>query len=178
MIRGCRYHEVHIIFQNHVKATLFYRTNFSTNKKEGMNAAENRQKTTAYILGWISLIALGCCASCAATHLSKKLGRWVPTGHVSYYYDVYGNSPKDMAIHGAYAIKVGVIHKEALESANQLISSGSVQPFIDNISIIRGTVSDIITVYIDVWNVAKKDHVRSRDSHVDFSTALAIHTKE
>jgi hypothetical protein len=83
-----------------------------------------------------------------------------------------------MAIHGAYAIKMGVIHKEALESASRMISSGLVQVFTDNISVIRPSVSDIITVYIDVWGVAKKDHVRDEDKHVGFATALAIHSKE
>lgn len=83
-----------------------------------------------------------------------------------------------MPIHGAYAIKMGVIQKEALESANRLISSGLVQVFTDNISVIRPPVSDIITICIDVWGVAKKDHLRSKDKYVDFATALAIHSKE
>lgn len=102
----------------------------------------------------------------------------MPPEHLSYFKDVYGNAPKDMAIHGAYAIRMGITHKEALHSANQLISSNILQSFVDAISIMRPPVSDIITVYIDVWSVAKKDHRRKEDEYIDVATALAIHSKE
>jgi hypothetical protein len=73
---------------------------------------------------------------------------------------------------------MGIIHKEALHSANQLISSNIVQSFVDAVSIMRPPVSDMITVYIDVWSVAKKDHRRSENEYIDVATALAIHSKE
>ena len=117
-------------------------------------------------------------AACAETHVSRKVTHWIPPEHLSHYYHVYENAPKDIAIHGAYALRMGAVHKEALASANQLISSGMLLSFIDGISIAIPPASDIITVYLDVWQAASKDHRRNTDMHVNSSTALAIHSKE
>ena len=130
------------------------------------------------VVGHICIVVVLYCLSCSGTHLSRKVGRLVPDDHLSYYYEVYGKSPKDTAIHGAYAINTGIIHKEALKSANELISSGILQSFFDGVSIAHPPVSNIITVYIDVWRASNKDHLSSEDKHIDGTTALDIYTKE
>jgi hypothetical protein len=137
-----------------------------------------KPKSINYIFKWICFVIIGSCVSCAATHPSKKVGPFVPEKHRAYFNNVYGNAPKDMAIHGAYAIRMGIYHKEALRSANQLIASNILQSFVDAISIMRPPVSDVITVYIDVWGVSKKDHRRKEEEYIDFATALSIHSKE